>query len=141
MAQSTKERLIQWPPKTYGERVQYWRQQRKWKRRAFAKMCEIPYTTLASIENGDGKGSKLTPLFAARLTINAHYLASGEGDPHDVKAAPAPVDRRDSLIALLAADDVRDLTPTEIELAQLKIRDVIQDILKKRPPLRSRKSA
>ena len=125
---------------TLGDRIVFWREARGLKQAQLARLLRIPTSSLSEIENNGQRNSAKTPMIAAALEINAQYLASGEGDPLDVKAVPAPHDAVGELARMVLPEDLAKLTQTEFALAQFQVREVVNDILKARKPSRSQKA-
>jgi hypothetical protein len=125
--------------RTLGDRVGWWREERSMDRRALAKLLHIPYSSLSEIENNGQQGSAKVPLLATGLRINAHYLATGEGDPLDIAALPAVPDAAGELARMVTPELLSQLTQMEFELAQFRVRAVVEDILSGRKATRSKK--
>ena len=72
---------------TVGDRIKWVRGKRKLSRPALARMAEIPYPTLAGLENSDQKTSTELPAIARALKANIEFLAKGHGEWDATKAA------------------------------------------------------
>lgn len=65
-----------------GERVKMAREALSWSRTALAKSVGMPYSTLASLEQGDSAESVWLPKIAHALGMSAYELATGIPDAH-----------------------------------------------------------
>jgi transcriptional regulator with XRE-family HTH domain len=135
-------RTLAHPPETYGERVTYWREDKGWTRSKLATKAKVPYQSLVTIETTAQSSSKHSARIAAALGINLHYLDTGEGDPKAVNVIPAPADAASILTAKVSPDDLDTVMQDELmlEVIQFRIKAVVETILKKKKPARSRKT-
>jgi transcriptional regulator with XRE-family HTH domain len=67
------------PRMTLASRIKDARAAIGWSRRALSDAAQVPYATLAGIENGDQTSSTATPQLAAALGVSAVWLATGKG--------------------------------------------------------------
>lgn len=72
----------------YGKRLKLARKNAGLTQAGLKKITGIPQSTISSAEIG-GSGSSDTPVFAAALSVNALWLATGEGPMEPVKAQTA----------------------------------------------------
>lgn len=68
---------------TLAERVIRLREAKGWEQKDLVRESGLPQSTVASIEKGD-RGKARSPLveLAHVLNVDAHYLKTGEGNPH-----------------------------------------------------------
>lgn len=71
---------------TVGERIKWVRGKRKMSRPDLARDADIPYPTLAGLENSDQKTSTELPAIARVLRANIDFLAKGHGEWDATKA-------------------------------------------------------
>ncbi|WP_153022951.1 helix-turn-helix domain-containing protein, partial [Rhodanobacter thiooxydans] len=74
---------------TVGDRIKQKREALGWSRTRLAKETAIPYSTLASIENGDARSSANVPAIAAALRRRHNY--SSKRTPYRRRLTPALV--------------------------------------------------
>lgn len=68
-----------YPPMTIGERIREARERLKMSRPELAKAADIPYPTLAGIENSDQASSTRLHALAKALKVRAEWLETGKG--------------------------------------------------------------
>lgn len=73
-----------------GDRIKQAREVRGIKRPALARLLDMPYATLAGIENGDQDSSTRLHAIAKVLSVRVEWLESGKGCMDMDGAEPAP---------------------------------------------------
>jgi transcriptional regulator with XRE-family HTH domain len=112
---------------TLGARLKHWRKERGLSRPKLSSLSGVPYSTIAEIENEEQHSSTKITQLAAALKLNPHYLATDEGDPLDVKAAPAIKDSQP-----LFTVDLSDFDEIELELLEFRFKKDVEEIRTKR---------
>ncbi|MBX6381483.1 MAG: helix-turn-helix transcriptional regulator [Microbispora sp.] len=121
-----------------GDRIVYWRERRGMTRSQLARLAKVPYSTLAEIESNKQKSTTKITQLAGALRVNAHYLATGKGNPEDLTSGPAESDSSDWPFPI-DRSELMDLDEVELELVGLKLQKIVDEIRAKRPRQRARK--
>lgn len=78
---------------TVGNRIRKRREAKSLERKEFAKLVDIPYSTIAEIENGKQKSSTKLHRIASVLGVRVEWLETGAGpiEPTGGAQEPAPI--------------------------------------------------
>lgn len=118
---------------TVGERVKFWRTERRYTVRQLANLAKIPASTLGGLERGATTKGKALPEIARALKISYSYLLTGKGDPEG-KEDPLLMEREPSPdawplpgIPRAAIDDLTEIERGYLESQLVLLLDKIRN--------------
>lgn len=118
------------PGSHLGQRLTFWRRERKLSRQELYKKTKVAVTTLSEIENQRQHSSTKIPQLAEALQINPHYLATGEGHPLTMIQQVPP--RHDWPEEFPPLDMIKGLDENERILAGKELKESVQQIISRR---------